>query len=199
MGMGAETAVPIAINVLLTVIPFLKCLCRNNTEIGVALVKRGGLTTLCNSVEHKSKFGCVIIDIDEMVQSSLTDTDRNKIEAYKQAGDVNAIRNMLLPMYREARAEYRKNYSGKKIIVISHDVNLLNHMGINNKRIFAFLPSKLLLEDIIAQSPDDDTRHLIQSQKNEILQCKYPIITYESFNALAVLFSNKFGLKLKND
>lgn len=197
MGLGAEAVAPIAINILLTIIPFLKCLCRNNTEIGIALVKRGGLTTLCNSIEGKSKFNCIFIDIDEVVQSSLTEADRAKIDAYKQAGDINSIRNMLLPLYKEARNNYKANYSGKRIIVFSHDVNLLNHMGIPNKRIFAFLPSKLLMEEIITHAPDDDTRHLIHSQKNEILQSKYPVITYESFNALAVSFSKKFGLKLQ--
>jgi hypothetical protein len=199
MGLGMEAVLPIAWSVITNVIPILRCLCRNNSEVGIALIKRGGLTTLCNSIEGKNKFGCVLIDIDEAVQSSLTETDRLKIETYKTTGDINSIRNMLLPLYKKARVEYKKNYRGKRIIVISHDVNLLNHVGIENKNIFAYIPSKLLLEQIINDCPDEEVKTIINTQKNEILQSKYKVFIYESYNSLAVQFADKFGLKLRID
>lgn len=197
--MGLETLMlggSTAISVLAAVLPFLKCLCNNNKEVGVAMISKSGLTTLVNSIESLQKFKVIFLDIDEMVNAALTEEEKRKIADYTTKGDTNSIRNLLLPKYKEARTAYRKAYKKKKIFVFSHNVDLLNHMGLPSRNIVAFLPSKLLYDQIIS-NVDEATKTHIQTERNEILQSDYPVFSYATYQDLAQQFTTKFGLTLK--
>jgi hypothetical protein len=164
-------------------------------EIGIVMTAKSGRTTLANSLDSKKQLSTIFIDLDTAVLDRLSAEDKVKIEAWNNEGDTNAVKNKLLPIYSQFRKECKKSYRGKKIFYFSSSASLLEHIGLST--IVPIIPSKLLMEQILAKVSDEE-KTLIQNQKAEILQTatKDPIV-YDTFQELARVFTKRFQLKLK--
>jgi hypothetical protein len=189
------TAGTLALPFLVRLIPFLKCLC-SKRELGIVVQSRSGLTTLVNSIEGKQKYSVIFIDLDSMVDQSLTPEERAKIAQFSIDNDHNAIKNLMLPKYADCRKHYLKTYKKKRIVVFSHSPDILDHIGIPASSIVSYMPSKLLNESILATS-DETTKQQIARERAEILQSGCEVLSFSSYEDLAKQFSQRFKLKLK--
>jgi hypothetical protein len=195
--MNETIVLPMVLSGLSYLIPFVKCLCFKQREVGLCLLKRGGTTTLLNNVlDMKNKYSLISLDVDQMIIDRLTPQESEQIVKYSQDKDQMSIRALILPKYRQLRDEARKIYKNKKIVYVSSDPHILTHMGLKEKDIVSFIPSQLFLEKILTEV-DDTLKAKILDDKNSILNSDFKVYSYSSYEDLTKQFCDKFKLKMR--
>jgi hypothetical protein len=139
-----------------------KCLC--NKVLGIIVPSKAGTTQLVNSLNLTDD--CVILDLAENIKLTLNEKELEMFNTLNRQSPSYMIH--ILPLYKRYFEQIKKDFKGKRIILVSSNSKEIEYCGVNKKLIHSFVPNSEFTK-IIGDNLPEDQKVMFEASRLELL------------------------------
>lgn len=169
-----------------------KCLC--NKILGIVIPSKSGATNLTNGLNLTDD--CVILDISENIKFTLNEKELEMFNTLDRQSPSYLVH--VMPLYRRYFEKVKKDFKGRRIILVSSNSKELEYCGIKKKHIHSFVPNSEFSKIIEDNLPEAQRLIFSSSRMELLLNAKEKQRTvYKSFDDLKEKIVSKYKLSVK--
>lgn len=169
-----------------------KCLC--NKVLGVVIPSKSGATQLTNGLNLTDD--CVILDISENIKFTLNEKELEMFNTLDRQSPSYLVH--VMPLYRRYFEKVKKDFKGRRIILVSSNSKELEYCGIKKGAIHSFVPNSEFSKIIEDNLPEAQRQIFSASRMELLLNAKEKQRTvYKSFDDLKEKMVVKYKLSVK--
>ncbi len=169
-----------------------KCLC--NKILGIVVPSKSGTTQLVNSLNLTDD--CVILDLAENIKLTLNEKELEMFNTLNRQSPSYMIH--ILPLYKRYFEKIKKDFKGKRIILVSSNSKEIEYCGVAKKLIHSFVPNTEFTK-IIADNLPEEQRSMFEASRLELLlnAKERQRTVFKSFDDLKEKIVAKYKLSVK--
>lgn len=169
-----------------------KCLC--NKILGVVIPSKSGASHLTNGLNLTDD--CVILDISENIKFTLNDKELEMFNTLDRQSPSYLVH--VMPLYRRYFEKVKKDFKGRRIILVSSNSKELEYCGIKKNAIHSFVPNTDFSKIIEDNLPEAQRQIFSASRMELLLNAKEKQRTvFKSFDDLKEKMVVKYKLSVK--
>lgn len=169
-----------------------KCLC--NKILGIVVPSKAGTTQLINSLALTDEV--VILDLAENIKLTLNDKELEMFNTLNRQSPSYMIH--VMPLYKRYFEQIKKDFKGKRILLVSSNSKEIEYCGIAKKKIHSFVPNSDFTKIISDNLPEEQKQIFEASRLELLLNAKERQRTvFKSFDDLKEKIVAKYKLSVK--
>jgi hypothetical protein len=169
-----------------------KCLC--NKIVGIVVPSKSGTTQLVNSLNLTDE--SIVLDLSENIKLTLNEKELEMFNTINRQSPSYMIH--ILPLYKRYFEQIKKDFKGRRIILVSSNSKELEYCGIAKKLIHSFVPNSEFTK-IIADNLPEEQRAMFEASRLELLlnAKERQRSVFKSFDDLKEKIVAKYKLSVK--